>query len=85
MRVTLRPSSGIPIVVSRKDQEFHARRANAVDDVQICLGVDLFEVIAELADLDLDSETGAAEATALAVEAQRQLAGIAGIGPDGGA
>jgi hypothetical protein len=35
--------------------------------------VDLFEVIAELADLDLDDEAHASEAVRLADEAQRRL------------
>ncbi len=73
MKVTLRSSSGISIVVWREQREFHAQRSDSVDDTQICLGVDLFEVIAELAELDLESHAGAAEATALAADAQRRL------------
>lgn len=82
MKVTLRAKSGTQILVWRKDQEFHARRADTVGDAQICLGVDLFEVIAELADLDLETEGGAIEATQLANEAQRRLASIPGYDPD---
>lgn len=81
MKVTLRPSTGIRVEVWREQREFHAHRADAIDDVQICLAVDLFEVIAELAELDLESEAGAAEATALAAKAQRQL--TPGAGNDG--
>jgi hypothetical protein len=82
MRVTLRASSGIRILVWREDQEFHARRVDAADRTQICLGVDLFEVIAELAELDLESEGGAAEATKLADEARRRLASTRTDDPD---
>lgn len=82
MKVILRPSSGIRIVVWREHREFHARRAATIDDAQICLAVDLFEVIAELAELDLENEKEAAEATALATEAQRRLAATPGNDPD---
>jgi streptomycin 6-kinase len=37
------------------------------------MGIDLFEVIAELAGLDLDSEPDADEATRLACEARQRL------------
>ena len=50
---------------------FYARRADTSDDPEICLGVDLFEVIAELAGLDLDHRGQAAEAVRLADEARR--------------
>lgn len=81
MKVTLRASSGIRILVWREDQEFHARRVDTAD-TQICLGVDLFEVIADLAELDLESEGGAVEATKLADEAQRRLASTRTDDPD---
>jgi hypothetical protein len=82
MKVTLRAKSGAQILVWRKDQEFYARRADTVGDAQICLGVDLFEVIAELAELNLETEGGVIEATQLADEAQRRLASIPGDDPD---
>ena len=40
---------------------------------QICLGVDLFEVIADLAGLDLDDASAAAEAVRLANSARERL------------
>jgi len=51
----------------------HARRADASDHTQVCLAVDLFEVIAELAGLDLEDDVQSAQALALADEAQRRL------------
>jgi hypothetical protein len=44
-----------------------------VTEPQICLAVDLFEVIAELAGLDLEDASQSAEAVALADRAQREL------------
>jgi hypothetical protein len=83
MKVSLRASSGIAVLVWREGSEFHARRPDTIGDPQICLGVDLFEVIADLAELDLESEAGVIEATALASEATRRLATIRDNGPDG--
>ena len=82
MKVTLRASSGRTILVWRDGQAFHARRVETVDGTQICLGVDLFEVIAELAELDLESRTEAIEATQLADEAQRRLTSRQSDDPD---
>ncbi len=73
MRITLTASTGAKIFVWRDDDMFHARLARESDDVQICLGIDLFEVIAELAGLDLEQERQAQEAMTLAERAQRQL------------
>jgi len=73
MTVTLTPSTGIEILVWREDDTFHARRAHDAAETQICLGVDLFEVIAELAGLDLEDSAQAAEAVALAEDAIRRL------------
>ena len=70
MKLTLTASTGIDIVVWRDDEMFHARRASEATEPQICLGVDLFEVIAELAELDLDETADAAEAVLLADDAQ---------------
>jgi hypothetical protein len=50
---------------------------------QICLAVDLFEVIAELAGLDLERHEQAAEAIGLAEEAQRRLGISHGPSDDG--
>ncbi|HWF73720.1 MAG TPA: hypothetical protein VG186_10280 [Solirubrobacteraceae bacterium] len=75
MRVTLRASNGAKILVWREDDLFSARRAEApIEQVQTCLGLDLFEIVAELADLDLEDGAQAAEAIELAGSAQRRLA-----------
>jgi hypothetical protein len=75
MQVTLRASNGANILVWREDDLFCAQRAEApTENPQTCLGLDLFEIIAELADLDLESGAQAAEAIELAESAQRQLA-----------
>jgi hypothetical protein len=73
MKVTLSASTGARIDVSCEEDLFHARRLDHVTEPQTCLSVDLFEVIAELADLDLDDTTQAAEAISLADQAQRRL------------
>jgi hypothetical protein len=73
MKLNLTASTGIDIVVWRDDETFHARRAGEAVEPQICLGVDLFEVIAELAGLDLDETTAAAEAVRLADDARAHL------------
>jgi hypothetical protein len=77
MKVTLTASTRIEIVVWREEDTYHAHRAGAADEPQICLGVDLFEVVADLAALDLDVPSEAAEAVRLADDAQRRLAGNA--------
>lgn len=46
-----------------------AALADRVGQPQVCLLIDLFEVIAELAGLDLENETQAAEASRLATQA----------------
>ncbi len=73
MQVTLTASTGAKILVWREDEVFSARRAGSAEPAQVCLPVDLFEVIAEVAGLDLDTEAGSAEATDLAERAQRQI------------
>jgi hypothetical protein len=73
MDVTLAASTGARIDVWREVDLFHARRADHVAKPQTCVSVDLFEVIAELAALDLDDPTQAAEAMSLAAQAQRRL------------
>jgi hypothetical protein len=45
------------------------------EEPQVCLPVDLFEVIAELAALDLEREEDAREAVRLANDARRRLLG----------
>lgn len=73
MRITLTPTTGAKIFVWREEDMFHARLAH-LSDVQICLGIDLFEVIAELAGLDLEQDHQAQEAVSLAERAQQCLA-----------
>jgi hypothetical protein len=82
MRATLRATTGAKILVWREDDVLHSRRAEAADRTQICLAVDLFEVIAELAGLDLDQPEQAAEAVELAEEALAAL-GFKRGGDDG--
>ena len=73
MRITLTASTGAKILVWREEDMFHAQLAHR-SDVQICLGIDLFEVIAELAGLDLERDGQAQEAVSLAERAQSLLA-----------
>jgi hypothetical protein len=81
MKVTLRASTGAKILVWREEDVLHSRRLDFADRAQVCLGVDLFEVIAELAELDLEQGAQAAEAMALAEKAQRQLGMVVGPAP----
>ena len=76
MTVTLTASTGAKILVWREKDMFAALRRGAGGEAQVCLGVDLFEVIAELAGLDLDDEEQSSEATRLADEARQQLASM---------
>jgi hypothetical protein len=74
MQVTLRASNGAKILVWREDDLFSAKLADApIEQAQTCLGLDLFEIIAELAELDLEVGAQAAEAIELAGSAQRDL------------
>ena len=59
-------------------REGHVRRVTGggAEEAQICLGIDLFEVIAELAGLDLDDDEHADEATRLAIEARQRLSSL---------
>jgi hypothetical protein len=83
MRVCLRASTGAKITVWREEDVLHSRRADAAHGAQICLAVDLFEVIAELAGLDLERHEQAAEAIGLAEEALRRLGISQGPSDDG--
>jgi hypothetical protein len=76
MTVTFTASTGAKILVWREKDMFAALRAGASQEAQICLGVDLFEVIAELAGLDLDDEEQAEEATRLARDARQRLSSL---------
>lgn len=73
MKVTLRTSTGAEIDVWREHDLFHARRADQQGEPQTCWEVDLFEVIAELAQLDLDDPAQSTEAVNLATRAHRRL------------
>jgi hypothetical protein len=76
MTVTFTASTGAKIVVWQEEDMFAASRAGPAEEAQICLGVDLFEVVAELAGLDLDDERDADEASRLAVEARQRLSSL---------
>jgi hypothetical protein len=76
MTVTFTASTGANILVWREKDMFAALRAGGSEDAQICLGIDLFEVIAELAGLDLDDDEQADEATRLATEARQRLSSL---------
>ena len=73
MKLTLTPSTGKTIVVWRDGDTYCARRAGDASEPEVCLAVDLFEVIAELAGLDLERDREGAEAVRLAEEAQQRL------------
>ena len=76
MTVTFTASTGVKIIVWREKDMFAASRAGAAEEAQICMGIDLFEVIAELAGLDLDEQRDAQEATRLAAEARQRLSSL---------
>jgi len=76
MTVAFRASTGTKILVWREKDMFAASRAGAAEEAEICLGIDLFEVIAELAGLDLDDERDAEEATRLADDARQRLSSL---------
>jgi hypothetical protein len=75
MQVTVRASNGAAVLVWHRFDSYYARTADTTDDPDVCLGVDLFEVIAELAELDLEESGQAAEAVRLADDARRSLTG----------
>jgi hypothetical protein len=74
MKITITPTTEVPVVVWINDGMFYARQSDTVTEPQICLAVDLFEVIAELAGLDLEDAEQSAEAVALAYQAHTELA-----------
>jgi hypothetical protein len=75
MQVTLRASNGAKILVWREDDLFHARRAEApVEQSRASRGLELFEIIADLAELNLEDGAQAARAIELAESVQRRLA-----------
>lgn len=58
----------------QQEELFHARPAGTAREPEMCVAADLFEVIAELAGLDLEQRQQSAEAVALAGDAQQRLA-----------
>jgi hypothetical protein len=76
MTVTLTASTGAKILVWREKDMFAALLAGGTEEAQVCLGIDLFEVIAELAGLDLDDEEQSEEATRLSTEARQRLSSL---------
>ncbi len=74
MKVTVSASTGAKIQVWREQDLFNAAIQGEVTQPEMCLGVDLFEVVAELAGLDLEKPAQAAEATRLADQARSELA-----------
>ena len=73
MEATLRASTGAKITVWRIEDTYHARLTGTAHEPQVCLGIDLFEVIAELCGLDLEIAAHSEEALALADQALRLL------------
>jgi hypothetical protein len=73
MKVQVTASNAATVVVWWDGELFHARTQEALGDEQVCLGVDLFEVIAELAGLDLEQQEQAVEALELADSARAEL------------
>ena len=73
MQTIVTATTGAQIEVWRQDELFHARLAGRQEQPEICVGMDLFEVIADLAGLDLEDRVESAEATRLAFEAQQRL------------
>ena len=76
MTVTLTASTGAKILVWREKDMFAALRAGASEEAQVCLGIDLFEVVAELAGLELDDTEQSDEATRLADDARQRLSSM---------
>lgn len=76
MTVNLTASTGAKILVWRDKDMFAALRAGGTEEAQVCLGIDLFEVVAELAGLNLDDDEQSEEATRLADEARQRLSSL---------
>jgi hypothetical protein len=74
MHFMLTATTGAKVAVWREDEMFHAQPPGGAFPPEVCLAVDLFEVIAELAGLDLDVAEQSAEAVLLATRAQETLA-----------
>jgi hypothetical protein len=83
LKVTLTASTAAKIVVWREDGLFYARLNDSTVRPQVCMAVDLFDVIAEIAGLNLEVGEQAAEAVSLAEAAQRRLTVSPVPHPDG--
>jgi hypothetical protein len=66
-------STGVELAVLYRPDLFYLEHADRAGDVEVCLGVDLFEVIAELAGLELELEAQIAEALGLAAIVHRRF------------
>ncbi len=74
MAVTVRASTGVEIAVWREGALFHAAHlAGTKREPQVCIALDLFEVIAELAGLNLEVPQHSREALELAASVQARL------------
>ena len=71
--MTVRASNGAQRAADLLNDLYYARPAGSAVEPQICAAVDLFEVIAELAGLNLEVKVQSAEAVRLSIEAQREL------------
>lgn len=71
MKFKVQTSTGAEITVWRSGTLFDAAAAGAPSDTQVCVAADLFEVMAELADLERSDH--AREAIELAGQAQSEL------------
>jgi hypothetical protein len=85
LKVTLTASTAAKIVVWKERELYHAQRLELPANPQVCLAVDLFEVIAELAGLDLEKPDQCAEAATLSDHAQSRLIDVEAGGPPAGA
>jgi hypothetical protein len=79
VQTIVRTTTRALIEVWRDDELYYARLAGRAAEPEVCVGMDLFEVIADLAGLDLEDEVESAEATGLAFEAQRRLESGVGV------
>jgi hypothetical protein len=74
LKLRLSASTGTAIDVWREGDTYCARKVGTVRRPEVCLAVDLFEVVAELSGLNLDDAEQASEAMRLADHAQQELA-----------
>ena len=73
MKVSVQASTGRVVSVWRAGALFHAALADGTGNSEVCVAVDLFEVIAELSGLDLERTDHAREALTLSKRAQAEL------------